>query len=103
MAGWELREHLHHPVTVSHVFCNFAFQNTEFDLRWEPSERRHGAPLGLNPVLQAAERFVDDGIKIWVSSYDFSFLLAACGYFSSLVEQFKRETALGGNGLCTCS
>lgn len=61
MAGWELREHLHNPATVSHVFRSFAFLNTEFDLRWEPTERRHGAPLGLNPVLQAAERFVDNG------------------------------------------
>lgn len=32
--------------------------NTEFSQRWKPTERRNGAPLGLHPVLQAAERLV---------------------------------------------
>lgn len=31
LAGWELREHPRNPTTVSHVFCNFAFSNTELN------------------------------------------------------------------------
>lgn len=31
LAGWELREHLLNRTTVSHVFCNFAFSNTELN------------------------------------------------------------------------
>lgn len=56
-AGWELRGHLRTRTVVSAPAPrSLAFSHTHFD--WRLTERRNGAPLGLHPVLQAAERLV---------------------------------------------
>lgn len=56
-AGWELRGHLRTRTVVSAPAPrSLAFSRTHFD--WRLTERRNGAPLGLHPVLQAAERLV---------------------------------------------
>ena len=49
----------HDSNTVVHVFCNSAPRNTGFtNHRREATDRHHGASLGFDPVLQAAERWV---------------------------------------------
>lgn len=56
-AGWELRGHLRTRTVVSPPAPRtLAFSRTRLD--WRLTERRNGAPLGLHPVLQAAERLV---------------------------------------------
>lgn len=61
-AAWEPSWWQRQCATAPHVLCSWVPPNTDSNSLWETlSERRHGAPLGLHPVLQAAERLVSAG------------------------------------------
>lgn len=58
--GWELREqHPRNRAALAHMFAAVWPLEAQVPIsRRETPERRNGAPLGLHPVLQAAERLV---------------------------------------------